>query len=60
MFLQTPGGGYKLDIKVAQSEDLEWEASFAIDYAIASIEQAKFAVLDATEVRLAAGQTKAA
>jgi hypothetical protein len=53
---------HKLDIKVAEkrAEDLEWEASFAIDYAIASIEQAKFAVLDAIEARLTAEQTKAA
>jgi hypothetical protein len=53
---------HKLDIKVAEkrAEDLEWEAGFAIDYAIASIEQAKYAVLDAIEARLAAEQAKAA
>ncbi len=53
---------HKVDIKVAEkrAEDLEWEASFAIDYAIASIEQAKFAVLDAIEARMAAEQAKAA
>jgi hypothetical protein len=53
---------HKLDIKVAEkrAEDLEWEAGFAIDCAIASIEQAKFAVLDAIEARMAAEQAKAA
>lgn len=52
----------KLDTKVAEkrAEDLEWEAGFAIDYAIASIEQAKFAVLDAIDARLAAEHAKAA
>jgi hypothetical protein len=43
-----------------RAEDLEWEAGFAIDYAIASIEQTRFAVLDATEARQAAEQAKAA
>ncbi len=53
---------HKLDVKVAETraEDLEWDASFAIDYAIASIEQAKFAVLDAIEARVAAEKAKAA
>jgi hypothetical protein len=53
---------HKLDVKLAESraENLEWEAGFAIDYAIASIEQAKFAVLDAIDARLAAEQAKAA
>jgi hypothetical protein len=53
---------HKLDINVAEkrAEDLEWEAGFAIDYAIASIEQAKLAMLDAIEARLAAEQAKAA
>jgi hypothetical protein len=51
-----------VDTKVAQmrAEELEWEAGFAIDYAIASIEQARFAVLDAIEARQAAEQAKAA
>ena len=37
------------DVKRASSraDRLEWEAGFAIDYAIASIEQAQVAVLDA-------------
>jgi hypothetical protein len=53
---------HKLDVKVAEAraKDLEWEAGFAIDYAIASIEQAGFAVLDAIEARAAAEQVKAA
>ena len=37
---------------------LEWEAGFAIDYAIASVEQAKLAVLDAVDGRLAAEEAK--
>jgi hypothetical protein len=50
----------KLDVKVAEkrAEDLEWEAGFTIDYAVASIEQAKFAVLDAIEARSAAERVK--
>jgi hypothetical protein len=38
----------------AKAETLEWEASFAIDYAVASIEQAKYAVLDAIVARVEA------
>ena len=53
---------HKLDIKVSEkrAEELEWEAGFAIDYAIASVEQAKLAVLDAIDSRLAAEQAKRA
>jgi len=53
---------HKLDIKVAEkrAEELEWEAGFAIDYAIASVEQAKLAVLDAIDSRLAAEQAERA
>ena len=53
---------HNVDVKVAQmrADDLEWEAGFAIDYAIASIEQAGFAVLDAIEARKSAEQAKAA
>jgi len=36
------------------AERLEWEAGFAIDYAVASIEQAELAVLDAIAGRVAA------
>jgi hypothetical protein len=37
---------------------LESDAGFAIDYAIASVEQARLAVLDAIDGRLAADQAK--
>ena len=42
------------DVRRAEShaDRLEWEAGFAIDYAIASIEQAKLAVLDAIDSRV--------
>ena len=36
------------------AERLEWEASFAIDYAVAAIEEAKSAVLDALVGRVEA------
>jgi hypothetical protein len=44
------------DVRQAErrADDLEWEAGFAIDYAIASVEQAKLAVLDAIGARLEA------
>jgi hypothetical protein len=50
------------DVKRAASraDRLEWEAGFAIDYAIASVEQAKLAVLDAVDGRLAAEEAKQA
>ena len=50
------------DVKRAESraDRLEWEAGFAIDYAIASVEQAKLAVLDAVDGRLAAEEAKQA
>jgi len=50
------------DVKHAekQAEQLEWEAGFAVDYAIASVEQAKLAVLDAVEGRVQAEQVKQA
>ena len=44
----------------SRADRLEWEASFAIDYAIASVEQAKLAVLDAVDGRLAAAEAKQA
>jgi hypothetical protein len=43
-----------------RAEWLEWEAAFAIDYAIASVEQARLAVLDAVDSRLAAEEAKQA
>jgi hypothetical protein len=41
------------DVKRAEkrADRLEWEAGFAIDYAIASVEQANLAVLDAIDGR---------
>ena len=40
------------------AERPEWEAGVAIDYAIASVEQAKLAVLDAVSSRVEAEQAK--
>ena|SRR5262245_707996 len=50
------------DVKRAErnADQLETEAGFAIDYAIASIEQAKLAVLDAIDGRRAAEEARAA
>jgi hypothetical protein len=50
------------DAKRAESraDRLEWEAGFAIDYAVASIEQAKLAVLNAVDGRLAAEEARRA
>ena len=50
------------DVKRAESnaDRLEWEAGFAIDYAIAAVEQARLAVLDAVDGRLAAEEAKQA
>ena len=50
------------DVKRAENraDRLEWEAEFAIDYAIAAAEQAKLAVLDAVDGRLAAEEAKQA
>jgi len=49
---------HERDVKRAENraDRLEWEAGFAIDYAIASVEQAKLAVLDAVDGRLAAAE----
>ena len=44
----------------SRADRLEWEAGFAIDYAIASVEQAKLAVLDAVDGRLGAEEAKQA
>jgi hypothetical protein len=41
-----------------KAERLEREARFAVDYAIASIEQAKYAVLDAIVGRVEAEKAK--
>src|SRR5262245_36513964 len=49
---------HNLDMKRAENhaDEMEWEAGFAIDYAIASVEQAKLAVLDAIDSRAEAEQ----
>ena len=51
---------HDLDTRQAEhhAERLEWEAGVAIDYAIASIEQAKLAVLDAVSSRAEAEREK--
>ena len=52
---------HDLDVKMAErnADELEWEANVAIDYAIASVEQAEWAVLDAVSARAQAQQAKA-
>jgi hypothetical protein len=52
---------HDLDARQAEhhAERLEWEAGVAIDYAVASIEQAKLAVLDAVSSRAEAERAKA-
>ena len=40
------------------AERREWEASFAVDYAVAAIEEAKSAVLDALVGRIEAEETR--
>ena len=42
------------------AERLEWEAGFAIDYAVASVEQAQLAVLDAIAGRVQAEEVRKA
>ena len=53
---------HNLDVKRAENhaDEMEWEAGFAIDYAIASVEQAKLAVLDAIDSRAEAEQAEQA
>jgi hypothetical protein len=52
---------HDLDVKMAEkkADELEWEANVAIDYAIASVEQAGWAALDAVAARVQAQQAKA-
>jgi hypothetical protein len=54
----------KRELKADRAEDtaerLEWEAGFAIDYAVASIEQARLAVLDAVAGRVDAEDARKA
>ena len=52
---------HDLDARRAEkyADSLEWEASLAVDYAIAAIEQAEVAVLDAVAGRLQAKEARA-
>jgi len=54
--------GHKLDVRTAENyaDEMEWEAGFAVDYAIASVEQATVAVLDAIDSRARAELKKQA
>jgi len=51
---------HKMDIHRAEdrADFLEVDASFAIDYAVAAVEQAQLAVLDAAEARRVAEEAK--
>lgn len=53
---------HELDARRAESEadSLEWDAGLAIDYAIASVDQAKLAVLDAVAGRIQADEARRA
>jgi hypothetical protein len=52
---------HDVDVRHAEShaERLEWEAKVSVDYAIAAIEQAKLAVLDAVSSRVKAEKAQA-
>ena len=49
-----------LDIRLAEkhADHLEWEAGLAVDYAIAAVEQAELAVLDALAGRMEVAKTR--
>jgi len=53
---------HELDARHAENEAdrLEWDAGLAIDYAIASVDQAKLAVLDALAGRIRADEARQA
>jgi hypothetical protein len=53
---------HELDARHAESEAdrLEWDAGLAIDYAIASVDQARLAVLDALAGRIQADEARRA
>ena len=53
---------HERDVRRAEhtAERLEWEAGFAIDYAIASVEQARLAILDAIVGDVEAEQARTA
>ena len=49
-----------LDVRLAEkhADHLEWEAGVAVDYAIAAVEQAELAVLDALAGRMEVAKTR--
>jgi len=49
-----------LDVRLAEkhADHLEWEAGLAVDYAIAAVEQAELAVLDALAGRMDVAKTR--
>ena len=51
---------HDLDVRRAEShaDKLEWEARLAVDYAIAMVEQAEWAVLDAVAGRMEAAEAR--
>jgi len=51
---------HDLDVRQAEkhADRLEWEAGLSVDYAIAAVEQAELAVLDAVAGRMEVAQTK--
>jgi hypothetical protein len=51
---------HDLDVRQAEkyADRLEWEGGLAVDYAIAAVEQAELAVLDAVAGRMEVAQTK--
>ena len=53
---------HELDVERAENraDRLEWDAALAIDYAIAAVEQAKLAMLDAVDARNAAEDARRA
>ena len=53
---------HELDARIAEKEAdrLEWDASLAIDYAIAAVDQARLAVLDAVAGRIQADEARRA
>ena len=59
---KADGVKHKIDVDTAEdyADEMEWEAGFAIDYAVASVEQAKLAVLDALDSRVQAEEVKQA
>ena len=53
---------HDLDLRHAEkhADHLEWEAGLAVDYAIAAVEQAELAVLDAVAGRMEVAKTRQA